>query len=82
MCQSFDRWVIDAPDRSIAFVDRDEHLNLYFDPRDVAGVAHALKRHGVPLVQDVHDTAWGTRECIIKDSAGSHAVFRRAPVAR
>ena len=67
--------LIDAPDPSIAFVDRDEHFHLYFETRDLAGVAHALKRHGVPLVQDVHDTAWGTRECIIKDSAGHTLYF-------
>ena len=24
----------------------------------------------VPLVQDVHDTAWGTSEYVIKDTAG------------
>ena len=67
--------LVDAPDPSIAFVDRDEHFHLYFETGDVAGVADALKQRGVPLVQDVHDTAWGTRECIIKDNAGHTLYF-------
>jgi len=29
----------------------------------------------VPLVQDVHDTAWGTSECVIKDTAGHTLYF-------
>ena len=67
--------LIDAPDPSIAFVDRDEHFHLYFVTSDVAGVADALKRHGVPLAQDVHETAWSTRECVIKDNAGHTLYF-------
>jgi catechol 2,3-dioxygenase-like lactoylglutathione lyase family enzyme len=67
--------LIDAPDPSIAFVDQGEHFHLYFQTGDVAGVADALKHHGVPLVVDVHDTAWGTRECVIKDNAGHTLYF-------
>lgn len=67
--------LIDAPDPSIAFVERDEHFHLYFGTTDVAGVADAMKRLGVPLVQDVHETAWGTRECIIRDNAGHTLYF-------
>lgn len=67
--------LIDTPDPSIAFVDRNEHFHLYFETHDVAGVADGLKRRGVPLVRDVHETAWGTRECIIKDNAGHTLYF-------
>ena len=67
--------LIDAPDPSIVFVDRGEHFHLYFDTADVAGVADSLKRHGVQLTQDVHETAWGTRECIIKDNVGHTLYF-------
>src|SRR3989442_6277598 len=36
--------------------------------------ADALKRNGVRLVKDVHETAWGTREFVIKDDQG-HTVY-------
>jgi catechol 2,3-dioxygenase-like lactoylglutathione lyase family enzyme len=67
--------LIDAPDPSIAFVDREEHFHLYFQTADVSAVARDLERRGVRLVQDVHETAWGTRECIIKDNAGHTLYF-------
>jgi catechol 2,3-dioxygenase-like lactoylglutathione lyase family enzyme len=67
--------LIDAPDPSIAFVDRDEHLHLYFETPDVVAVAEALKRHGVRLARDAHAAAWGTREYIVKDNAGHTLYF-------
>jgi catechol 2,3-dioxygenase-like lactoylglutathione lyase family enzyme len=67
--------LIDAPDPSIAFVDREEHFHLYFQTADVSAVAEELERLGVPLVKDVHETAWGTRECVIKDNAGHTLYF-------
>ena len=67
--------LIDAPDPSIAFVDREEHFHLYFQIADVSAVARDLERRGVRLVKDVHETAWGTRECIIKDNAGHTLYF-------
>ena len=67
--------LIDAPDPSIAFVDRDEHFHLYLETANVAAVADALKRRGVQLARDVHETPWGTRECIIKDNAGHTLYF-------
>jgi catechol 2,3-dioxygenase-like lactoylglutathione lyase family enzyme len=66
---------VDAPDPSIAFVDRGDHLHLYLETPDVSAVADALKRNGVPLVRDVHETAWRTRECVIKDNAGHTLYF-------
>jgi uncharacterized glyoxalase superfamily protein PhnB len=33
-----------------------------------------VKRNGVHLVRDVHETAWGTREFVIKDNQG-HTVY-------
>jgi catechol 2,3-dioxygenase-like lactoylglutathione lyase family enzyme len=67
--------LIDAPDPSVAFVERGEHFHLYFETPDVAAVADELKRRGVPLVHDVHETAWGTCECIIRDNAGHTLYF-------
>ena len=59
--------LIDAPDPSIAFVDREEHFHLYLETDDIVAVADELKRKGVPLVREVHETAWRTRECVIRD---------------
>ena len=65
----------DGPDPSIAFVDREEHFHLYFETSDVAGAAEALKRAGATLAREVHDTPWGTRECVVKDTDGHTLYF-------
>jgi len=41
-------------------VDKGEHFHLYLETDDAVAAAEALKRNGVPLVRDVHETAWGT----------------------
>jgi catechol 2,3-dioxygenase-like lactoylglutathione lyase family enzyme len=71
--------LIDVPDPSIAFVDREEHFHLYFEAADVAAAADELKGKGVPLVRDVHDTAWRTRECVIRDPDG-HTLYFGQPL--
>ena len=67
--------LVDAPDPSIAFVDDEDHLHLYLETPDVRAVAAALERRGVPLVTPVHETAWGTRECVVKDNVGHTLYF-------
>ena len=62
--------LVDTPDPSIAFVDAEEHLHLYLGTSDVDAMAVRLEQNGIHLVRDVHDTDWGTRECVIKDNAG------------
>lgn len=64
---------VDGKDPSIDFVDRGEHFHLYFDTDDAA--AAALKQNGVPLVGDLHDTPWGTREFAIRDDQGHTLCF-------
>lgn len=66
--------LVDEKDPSIEFVDRGDHFHLYLETDDAAAVAAALKRNGAPLVKDVHDTAWGTRELAIKDNQG-HTIY-------
>jgi catechol 2,3-dioxygenase-like lactoylglutathione lyase family enzyme len=66
--------LVDERDPSIQFVDDGEHFHLYFETDDVAAAAAALKASGVSLVKDVHDTAWGTRELIIRDDQG-HTLY-------
>jgi len=42
---------------------------------DVAAATDDLRRQGVILDQDVHDTAWGTRECVFTDDQGHTLYF-------
>ena len=71
--------LVDEKDPSIAFVDEGDHFHLYFKTDDAAGVAEALKRNGVALIQDVHETPWRTREIIIKDDQG-HTLYFGQPL--
>ena len=64
----------DQKDPSIEFVDQGDHFHLYLETDDAAAAAAALKRNGVHLAKDVHETAWGTREFAIKDNQG-HTVY-------
>ena len=71
---------VDERDPSIDFVDRGDHLHLYLQTDDAAAAAEALKKNGVPLLRDVHDTAWGTREVVIRDDQGHTLYFGEARV--
>jgi catechol 2,3-dioxygenase-like lactoylglutathione lyase family enzyme len=73
--QLFHLKLVDEKDPSIEFVDKGEHFHLYLQTDDVAATADAFKRNGVHLVKDVHDTAWGTREFVIKDDQGHTLYF-------
>jgi catechol 2,3-dioxygenase-like lactoylglutathione lyase family enzyme len=69
---------VDAPDPSIAYVEEEGHFHLYFETADVAATAQALKDNGVPFVEDVHDTAWQTREFVVHDDQGHTLYFSEA----
>ena len=73
--QIFHLKLVDEKDPSIEFVDKGRHFHLYFETDDAAATADALKRNGVRLVEDVHETAWGTREFVIKDDQGHTLYF-------
>jgi catechol 2,3-dioxygenase-like lactoylglutathione lyase family enzyme len=62
--------LVDEKDPSIRFVDEGGHFHLYLETSDVAAAAAALKENGISLVNDVHETPWGTKEVIIKDGQG------------
>jgi catechol 2,3-dioxygenase-like lactoylglutathione lyase family enzyme len=66
---------VDVKDPSIDFVDRGEHFHLYLETDDARAMADALKKRGVRLLKDVHDTPWGTREFAIKDDQGHTLYF-------
>ncbi len=67
--------LVDTKDPSIDVVARDEHLHLYFETPDVMAAADAVRRAGVPLAKEVHQTAWGTREFVIHDDQGHTLYF-------
>jgi catechol 2,3-dioxygenase-like lactoylglutathione lyase family enzyme len=70
--------LVDEVDPSIAYVEGGEHFHLYLETDDVAAAADHLRQQGVPLVRDVHETPWGTRECVIKDDQG-HTIYVGQP---
>lgn len=65
---------VDEADPSIPFVRDEEHFHLYIETGDIAAAAAALKSKGVAMVKDVHETAWGTREIVIRDDQG-HTLY-------
>ena len=76
--QLFHLKLVDEKDPSIEFVDKGDHFHLYFETDDAAATADTLKKNGVPLVRDVHETAWGTRELVVKDDQGHTLYFGEA----
>jgi catechol 2,3-dioxygenase-like lactoylglutathione lyase family enzyme len=73
--QLFHLKLVDEKDPSIELVNHGDHFHLYFETDDAAATAEALKRNGVHLVKDVHETAWGTRELVIQDDQGHTLYF-------
>jgi catechol 2,3-dioxygenase-like lactoylglutathione lyase family enzyme len=72
--QLFHLKLVDEKDPSIQFVEKGEHFHLYLETDDLAATAATLKGNGVRLVKDIHETPWGTRECVIRDDQG-HTVY-------
>jgi catechol 2,3-dioxygenase-like lactoylglutathione lyase family enzyme len=73
--QMFHLKLTDTKDPSIAFVDKGEHFHLYFETDDAAAAAEVLKKNGVALLKEVHETSWGTKEFVIKDDQGHTLYF-------
>lgn len=69
---------VDDQDPSIPYVEHGGHLHLYFEIDDVAGLAQDLKSKDISLVEDVHDTAWNTREIVLHDDQGHTLYFGQA----
>jgi catechol 2,3-dioxygenase-like lactoylglutathione lyase family enzyme len=67
------------PDPSIQYVTEGGHLHLYIETDEVSVLAKRLKSLGVPLVKDVHETAWRTREFVIADDQG-HILYFGEPL--
>ena len=71
--------LVDERDPSIPYVDDGGHLHLYLETSGVADFAAQLKASGVPLVKDVHETPWSTREIVINDDQG-HTLYLGEPL--
>jgi len=65
----------DDADPSVEFVALGDHFHLYFEIDDAAAAANALRQKGVTLVEELHETAWGTREFSIRDNQGHTLYF-------
>lgn len=66
---------VDRKDPGMEFVHENEHFHLYFQTDDAASTAADLKKQGITPERDVHDTAWGTREFVIRDDQGHTLYF-------
>ena len=77
--QLFHLKLVDEKDPSIEFVDEGGHFHLYFQTVDVSAAAATLTQNGVRLENDVHETAWQTREFVIKDDQG-HTLYFGQPL--
>lgn len=71
--------LVDEPDPSIAFVDDGGHFHMYLETEGVAAFAERLRSLDVPLVKDVHETPWQTREIVIRDDQG-HTLYLGEPL--
>ena len=71
--------LVDEKDPSIAYVHEGGHLHLYLETAGVSEFAAKLKALGVPLVKDVHETAWSTREIVVRDDQG-HTLYFGEPL--
>jgi catechol 2,3-dioxygenase-like lactoylglutathione lyase family enzyme len=66
---------VDETDPSIAAVELGGHFHLYLETDDAIAAAEAFKRNGVRVVRELHETAWGTKEFVIKDNQGHTLYF-------
>ena len=77
--QVFHLKLVDDIDPSISYVDEGGHFHLYLETSGLADFAAQLKANGVPLVKDVHETPWSTREIVIHDDQG-HVLYLGEPL--
>ena len=79
--QVFHLKLVDSADPSIEYVEEQSHFHLYLETDDIKAAAESLRRNGVTIVKDLHDTAWGTRELVIRDDQG-HTLYFGQPLEK
>jgi catechol 2,3-dioxygenase-like lactoylglutathione lyase family enzyme len=72
--QMFHLKLVDGPDPSIEYARKGEHVHLYIEVDSVRAAAEELKKKGVRLTRDVHETPWRTREITLEDDQG-HSLY-------
>lgn len=77
--QVFHLKLVDEKDPSIPYVEEGGHFHLYLQTEDVIEFAAQLKAKNVPLIRDVHETPWNTREIVIHDDQG-HTLYVGQPL--
>ena len=77
--QVFHLKLVDERDPSVDFVHSGDHFHLYLQTDDAIATAAILRRNGVTLEKEVHDTAWATRELVVRDDQG-HTVYIGQPL--
>jgi catechol 2,3-dioxygenase-like lactoylglutathione lyase family enzyme len=70
---------VDDPDPSIPYVAEGGHLHLYLETSGVVAMAERLAARGIPLVRDVCETEWQTREIVLEDDQG-HTLYLGEPL--
>ena len=73
--QMFHLKQVDEPDPSIAYVQREDHFDLYFTTPDVESLAKALAQRGVSFSKALDVTPWGMKEFAIRDDQGHTLYF-------
>ena len=73
--QVFHLKLVDEKDPSIDFVDEGDHFHLYFRTDDAAAAVDLCRENGVEIVEDPHETDWGTIEFVIQDDQGHTLYF-------
>ena len=71
--------LVDEKDPSIPYVNEGGHFHLYLETAHVIEFAAQLKAKNVPLMKDVHETPWNTREIVIRDDQG-HTLYVGQPL--
>lgn len=77
--QIFHLKLVDGKDPSIPYVDEGGHFHLYLETKGVVEFAARLREKEVPLIKDVHETPWNTREVVIHDDQG-HTLYIGEPL--
>jgi catechol 2,3-dioxygenase-like lactoylglutathione lyase family enzyme len=70
--------LVDETDPSIEFVHNGEHFHLYVEVDDVSMAVERILAAGARLERNVHDTAWQTREFVVRDDQGHTIYFGQA----
>lgn len=73
--QVFHLKLVDDVDPGIEYVERGDHLHLYFETDDAADMAAKCKTNGIGIVHQLHETPWGTLEFTIRDNQGHTLYF-------